>query len=285
MLVSLTIRNVVLIEQVHLDFRPGLIVITGETGAGKSILLDALSLCLGARADLNLVRKGAEYASVTATFELPPSHLAFTFLASHDFSLAPNERLMLRRHVFADGRSRAYINDVPVTAGLIKHLSLTLLELHGQFAHQSLFEASEQRRLMDHYGKLTPLCAATRQAWQHWQGLEDERRQLEEKVTAQLKDATYLSDWSAELEELAPQVGEESRLVEERSQLQHHVRLAQAAQQAIGAIESAEGAKSLLLQADRALRRQLAHANGLFDKVLEALERSFTELEQTPYKR
>src|SRR5690349_2479456 len=164
MLTGLSIRDVVLIEALELSFGPGLGVLTGETGAGKSILLDALGLALGARADSSLVRQGATQAAVTATFE-PPAGIA-GLLSDSGIEMEPGEPLIIRRTVRADGGSRAFVNDQPVSAALLRELGSALVEIHGQHDDRGLLNARGHRVLLDAFGKVdTAGVAAAHRLW------------------------------------------------------------------------------------------------------------------------
>ena len=162
MLSRLSIRDVVLIDQLDLEFSPGLTILTGETGAGKSILLDALSLALGARGDGGLVRHGQPQGQVTATFELAKGHAAHALLEGQDIEIG--DELILRRVQLADGRTRAYVNDRSVSAQALRGLASALVEIHGQHDERALTDPSTHRALVDAYGGLEPLAAATERA-------------------------------------------------------------------------------------------------------------------------
>ena len=164
MLVSLSIRDVVLIEKLDLGFGPGLSVFTGETGAGKSILLDSLSLALGARADSGLVRHGAPQLTVIAEFDPPPFHPARVLLAAQDMDVADGP-LLLRRVVTADGRSRAYVNDSPVSVGLLRKVGDELVEIHGQFESHGLLDPANHLSVLDAFAGSAEARRATRSAW------------------------------------------------------------------------------------------------------------------------
>ena len=167
MLVGLSIRNVVLIERLSLTFEGGLCALTGETGAGKSILLDALGLALGARGDSSLLRRGADGASVTAEFAVAADHPAVDLLDDHD--VEADERLVLRRTLGSDGRSRAQINDQPVSIGLLRRVGEALVEIHGQFDTQGLLDPQSHRPLLDQYGGFDDEVRRTADAWTAWQ--------------------------------------------------------------------------------------------------------------------
>ncbi|MEK7245460.1 MAG: AAA family ATPase, partial [Pseudomonadota bacterium] len=160
MLGTLTIHDVVLIERLDLEFAPGFTALTGETGAGKSILLDALGLALGLRAEARLVRAGSNQAAVAAEFRLPPDHAVFALTAEHGIEAAGGDgALILRRILGADGRSRAFVNDQPVGVGLLRRIGETLVEIHGQFESQRLLDAASHRGLLDAFAALGPDAA------------------------------------------------------------------------------------------------------------------------------
>ena len=162
MLTTLRIENVVLIETLEIDFRKGLCALTGETGAGKSILLDSLGLAIGARADSGLVRKGTDKAQVSATFEVSQKHPAFAVLEEAGITIEQGEDIILRRSLTSDGRSKAFINDQSVSAGLMRTVGDMLIEIHGQFDTQGLLNPSTHREMLDEYANipLTPLSAS-----------------------------------------------------------------------------------------------------------------------------
>ena len=163
MLARLSIRDIVLIDRLDLDFASGLSVLTGETGAGKSILLDAFALALGARGDAALVRQGVEQGQVTAMFELPPKHPARKLLSDSD--IAADEALILRRVQFADGRTRAFVNDQPVSVQALQALGAALVEIHGQHDARALVDAGTHRHLLDAYGRLEDDAAEVERLW------------------------------------------------------------------------------------------------------------------------
>src|SRR5450755_3562899 len=163
MLTRLSIRDIVLIDRLDIDFAVGLSVLTGETGAGKSILLDAFALALGARGDASLVRHGVEQGQVTACFDLARDHPAAAILAANDIS--PDDQLILRRVQLADGRTRAFVNDQPVSVQVLKSLGAALVEIHGQHDDRALVDAATHRRLLDAYGGLDALAGEVAGLW------------------------------------------------------------------------------------------------------------------------
>jgi len=163
MLARLSIRDIVLIDRLDIDFAPGLSVLTGETGAGKSILLDAFALALGARGDASLVRHGLEQGQVIAVFELPTAHPARALLASND--ITSDDELILRRIQLADGRTRAFVNDQPVSGQVLRALGAALVEIHGQHDERALIETATHRRLLDAFGGLDGGVADVERLW------------------------------------------------------------------------------------------------------------------------
>src|SRR6266852_7645069 len=210
MLARLSIRDIVLIDRLDIDFARGLSVLTGETGAGKSILLDAFALALGARGDVALVRNGAEQGQVTAAFELPAAHPARALLAAH--GIPAEDELILRRVQFADGRTRAFVNDQPVSVQAMKQLGSALVEIHGQHDVRALVDAGTHRHLLDAYGRLEDDAAAVEKLWAA-------RREAEQAVVshrAEIERAAREADWLrhavGELGKLKPAAGEETAL-------------------------------------------------------------------------
>src|SRR6476659_5046937 len=172
MLTRLSIRDIVLIDRLDIDFTSGLSVLTGETGAGKSILLDAFALALGARGDVALVRQGAEQGQITAAFELPSAHPARALLAQSD--IPADDELILRRTQFADGRTRAFVNDQPVSAQVLKALGAALVEIHGQHDERALVDVATHRRLLDAFGALEADAGAVERLWEVRRACEGE---------------------------------------------------------------------------------------------------------------
>src|SRR5260221_4981634 len=168
MLLGLTIRDVVLIDRLSLGFRPGLCVLTGETGAGKSILLDALGLALGRRADSSLVRPGAEHAVVTAEFAVEPEHPAASLLREAGISADLAGGIVLRRLVGADGKSRAFVNDEPASVGLLRELGDSLVEIQGQGEQRGLLDPATHRALLDDFAGHAADLAALAASWREW---------------------------------------------------------------------------------------------------------------------
>ncbi|MFM2302103.1 MAG: repair protein RecN [Pseudomonadota bacterium] len=275
MLTRLAIRNIVLIEALDLDFSDGLGVLTGETGAGKSILLDALGLILGARAESALVRAGEEQASVTASFEfdrLPPA--IRSVLADAEVDVEPGEPLLIKRRLRADGGSKAFVNDQPVSAALLRDLAPALVELHGQHDDRGLVNPRGHRALLDRYAR--GAVDAVDAAWQAWLSARDALDAARARVTQAGADRDLLLAHLAELNALEPTPGEEQHLAEARADMQKGEKLAEdlAALQALWA-----GSDSALASLRGAARRldRIAGEHALLAEALAALDRAVIE--------
>lgn len=280
MLSSLSIRDVVIIDRLDLEFPPGLCALTGETGAGKSILLDALGLALGSRADARLVRQGAAQATVTAAFRLPPAHPALTIIAAQGID-GIEDGLILRRTVSSDGRSRAFVNDQPASVSLLRRLGETLVEIHGQYDNQKLLDANTHRVILDAFGVLQTQVTACATAWNAWQVARDARLHAEEAIKAARRDEDFLRHAMAEIEKMHPEVGEEVLLAQRRAMLMHAEKLIQAmdeAGQELAGGSAGRGVAESLRLANRSLERIATKAEGRLDPVLAALERAQSEV-------
>jgi DNA repair protein RecN (Recombination protein N) len=276
MLTALSIRDVVLIARLDLSFEKGLCVLTGETGAGKSILLDSLGLALGARAESGLVRHGAESAVVTAMFEVGPDHPARMLLAEQGLD-DPGVELVLRRILGADGRSRAFINDQPASIGLLRQIGETLVEIQGQFEPRGLIDPATHRALLDGFGGLGGQVAETRETHQAWRKAAQAARAAAESAKEAAQDREFLEHALAELAQLDPQPGEEEKLAEQRTRLMHSERLVEALNAASAELAGENNVEDALRQAQRHLSRVADKAGGVLDGAAAALERATME--------
>lgn len=280
MLVQLAIRDLVLIEAASLDLEPGLTVLTGETGAGKSILLDGLGLALGERADAALVRTGAREASATARFDLPPGHPAEALLADHGLAFDEPGQLILRRSVRADGGSRAHVNDQPVSAGLLRQIGRLLVEVHGQHDERGLMNPRGHLALVDAYAGHAGLVAEVAEAHARWRASGEARAAAEAQAEADSRDRDWLAHAVAELQRLSPRAGEEAELAGLRAAMQKQARLAES----LGAIDTqlagSEGAPARLRAAARRLERLAeAEADPDLAEAVAAMDRALVELD------
>ncbi|EQB08726.1 DNA repair protein RecN [Sphingobium quisquiliarum P25] len=275
MLTTLSIRNVVLIEALDLEFGAGLGVLTGETGAGKSILLDSLGLALGARADSGLVRSGEAQASVSATFEPPaPDHRAARLLADNGIDIEPGEPLIIRRTLKADGGSRAFVNDQACSAALLRELGGALVEIHGQHDDRGLLNPRGHRSLLDSYGRCDTGAVASAHA--AWRAAADKLAESREAVEIAARDRDYLTHAVEELSRFAPEPGEEAALAEERATMQKGARLADDLSAVTDCLTGSDGGLAQLRQAARRLDRIVSEYEPLAD-VLAALDRAVIE--------
>ncbi|HEY8602968.1 DNA repair protein RecN [Tsuneonella suprasediminis] len=275
MLTRLSIRNVVLIDALDLDFRGGLGVLTGETGAGKSILLDALGLVLGNRAETALVRAGEQRASVTATFEFSqlPAPVA-TILQDAEIEREAGELLIIRRTVRADGGSKAFVNDQPVSVALLRELSSSLVELHGQHDDRGLVNPKGHRVLLDRFAEAD--SAGLAKAWASWRAAEEQLADARESVENARADQDLLLAHLAELTEIAPQAGEEARLAEARAAMQKGERLSGDLEELRHLWEGSDSPLASLRVAARRLDR-IAPEHPLLADALAALDRAVIE--------
>ncbi len=274
MLSALTIQNVVLIDRLHIEFKNGLCALTGETGAGKSILLDSLGLALGARAESGLVRKNTDQASVSATFEVPQTHIVYTLLQDADITVDSGEDILLKRILSKDGRSKAYINDQPVSAGLLRSVGETLLEIHGQFETQGLLNPASHREMLDEYANVD---GALGQAWDTFNIAQKKLDKLKNAALNSREHEHYLRASLEDLDALEPKSGEGEILVQTRERLMHREQV----------VEGLNIAFETLNGEDDPVRKSWATLERLADKLgqdgqgaIEALERASAEIQE-----
>lgn len=275
MLRTLHIRNIVLVDQLTIDFSGGFCALTGETGAGKSILLDSLGLALGGRSDSGLIRKGADQAQVIAEFDCPENHAVQDLLAQNDIAIDP--AIILRRVVSSDGRSRAFINDQPVSVGLLKQAGDLLIEIHGQFDTQGLLDPQTHRALLDEYAGIKP--SIIQKLWVEW---KEALQALEEAQAALAKakaDEEYLRHAVKELDDLAPEDGEEEKLLIVREGLKQRDQILQTLQEAWDAIGGEAGAEMAVGRASRTLSRLEGKVDPALNQSIDALDRAADELQ------
>ncbi len=276
MLLGLSIRDVVLIDKLDLSFRAGLCVLTGETGAGKSILLDALGLALGVRAESGLVRHGAEQATVSAEFALPRNHPARDLLSQAGID-AKGDSLVLRRVVDSGGRSRAFIDDQPVSIGLLRQAGETLVEIEAQFAQRGLLDPATHRQALDDYGVTASDLTGLAGAWNAWREKLKAHAESAERLARARTEEEFLRHALKELEALEPKPGEENTLAEERALLMNRERLTEALEGALAELAGERGVERALNAAARSLERLKDKAGGRLDSALGALERAAVE--------
>jgi DNA repair protein RecN (Recombination protein N) len=271
---QLTIRDVVLIDLLELDFGSGLGVLTGETGAGKSILLDALGLALGMRADSGLVRAGQSQASVGVAFEVQADHPALALLEENGLTQEPGEPIMIRRIVKADGGSRAFVNDQAVSAGLLRELGTALVEIHGQHDDRGLLNPRGHRALLDGFGRIDTGPAGA--AWAHVQAAEAQLAEARAAHETAERDREWLAHAVAELDKAAPQAGEEEALAGLRASMQAGARLGDDLATIMALIQGSDGGLAQFRQAARRLDR-IAPEHAALAEALAALDRAVIE--------
>lgn len=269
MLVQLSIRDIVLIERLDLAFETGLSVLTGETGAGKSILLDSLSLALGGRGDGSLVRHGEEKGQVTAVFDVDGGHAARTLLKGN--GVDDDGDLIFRRVQSADGRTRAYINDQPVSVQLMRQVGQLLVEIHGQHDDRALIDTDAHRMLLDAFAGLTDEAVDLGESYRRWRDAERAFKTHKAKVEAAAREADYLRASVEELETLSPLDGEEDALAERRSAMQKSERIAGDIAEASDFLNGNASPVPHIASLMRRLERKSHEAPGLLEETVQLL--------------
>ncbi|MCC0043373.1 MAG: DNA repair protein RecN [Brucellaceae bacterium] len=277
MLAHLSIRDIVLIERLDIDFESGLSVLTGETGAGKSILLDALSLALGARGDTALVRNGAAQGQVTAVFDIPANHPVRGMLREN--AIDDEGDVILRRVQSADGRTRVFINDQPSSVALMRETGRALVEIHGQHDERALVDTAMHRDLLDAFGGHLGEVAHVAGRWREWREAEQQLARHRAAVEAAAREQDFLRASVAELVDADPQPGEETELAERRADM---MRAEKSASDIAEAQETLSGASSPLPALSgllRRLQRKAADAPALLDPIVKSLDEALIALD------
>jgi DNA repair protein RecN (Recombination protein N) len=277
MLAQLLIRDIVLIDRLELGLASGLSVLTGETGAGKSILLDAFALALGGRGDGGLVRHGEPQGQVTAVFDPGPDHPSRVLARSHDIEVDGD--LILRRVQVADGRTRAFVNDQPVSVQVLKAIGATLVEIHGQHDDRALIEPDTHRTMLDVFGDLGGMSLAVADAWRAWRDARGELDRARARVEAARKEADFLRHAADELGALAPEAGEESALAERRHLMMQSEKVAKDLAEASEALSGQGSPIPELSSLMRRLERRAVQAPQLVEAPVKALEAALLALD------
>jgi DNA repair protein RecN (Recombination protein N) len=278
MLVHLSIRDIVLIDRLDIDFSRALSALTGETGAGKSIVLDAFSLALGARGDATLVREGAEQGQVTAAFDIPKDHPARRVLASNN--LDGEGELILRRAQLADGRTRAFINDQPVSVQILREVGRNLVEIHGQHDERALVDSATHRLLLDSFADHLDRVAEVGRLWDAWRGATASVAAERGRLAKVFAEADYVRHALEELTTLGPKSGEEKVLADRRALLMRAEKVAEDLKDAHETIAGAASPVPSLAALLRRLERRIADAADLVGAPVKALETALTALEE-----
>jgi DNA repair protein RecN (Recombination protein N) len=278
MLSRLSIRDIILIDRLDIDFGSGLAALTGETGAGKSILLDAFALALGARGEAALVRAGAEHGQVTAAFELAAEHPARRVLAENE--LDAEDELIVRRVQFADGRTRAFVNDQPVSVQVLRALGAALVEIHGQHDERAFVDAVTHRALLDAFGSLEGEAAEVARLWQERRACEAAVADYRVEVERVSREAEWLRHAVEELGSLAPQAGEETALAERRAAMMQAEKVAEDLRTTHEAVGGPQSPVPPLATALRRLERRTAQAPALIEPAVKAIDAALSALEE-----
>ena len=281
MLSRLSIRDIVLIERLDIDFTQGLSVLTGETGAGKSVLLDALSLALGARGGASLIRHGASHGQVTAVFDVPRNHPAHTLLA--DNAIDDIGDIILRRVQNADGRTRVFVNDQPSSVTLMRDVGRTLVEIHGQHDDRALVDGGVHREVLDSFGSHVGEVRETAEAWKLWRAAEQELSRHRACVDSDAREAEYLRAAVTELTELDLQPGEESELAELRAAMMRAEKIALEIQDAQEVLSGSSSPLPKLASLLRRLQRKAVEVPGLLDEVVNSLDEAMISLDAAQF--
>jgi DNA repair protein RecN (Recombination protein N) len=278
MLAQLSIRNIVLIESLDISFMSGLTVLTGETGAGKSILLDSLNLALGGRGDAGLVRSGQPQGQITAVFDIAHDHTARIVARAHD--LSDEGDLILRRIQFTDGRTRAFINDQPVSVQAMRNIGRALVEIHGQHDDRALVDPSAHRLLLDAYGGLTRNAEHVAQLWRSLRQAIKARDVHQAHIERVRAEADYLRHAHDELEKLAPEAGEEGRLAEQRQRMIQAENVTSDLREAHETLSGGHAIVPTLSSVMRRLDRRIAQAPHLIEPAVSAIDAALISLDE-----
>jgi len=278
MLSRLTIRNLVIVRELELEFSTGMSALTGETGAGKSIMIDALGLALGDKTDNGMIRSGCEKAEVNAEFDLADSTAALAWLEQHD--LADESQCLLRRVLVRDGRSRAYINGTPSPQALLRELGELIVDIHGQHAHQSLLRGNAQRELLDAYAGLQPQVAELGEHFQALQGARQQRDELQQAAADRANRLDYLAFQVAELEPLSESASNIEQLGQDQQRLAHAERLQNESSALLSALSEGEQDIASLLASLGNQLRELAALDNRLDEVRDLVESAGIQVDE-----
>lgn len=279
MLQSLSVRNVVLIDKLDLEFHSGLSVLTGETGAGKSILLDSLGLVLGNRAETSLIRCGEDKLSVTAVFDIPESHKELKdFLAENE--LECENELIIKRTLTSDGKGKIFINDQPSSVKLLKEIGKYLVEVHGQFDNQGLLNPANHLDVLDAYGNYPALLSETSAAYKEFKTLAKRRAQAEADIAQAKQDEENLRHWVKELENAHTYTGEEAELTAQRSELMNAEKIIESLSYAYNSLTQGNDVQSAIRHAQAAMDKASSQAPGKYDEIIASLDRALIEVSE-----
>ena len=279
MLESLSVRNVVLIDKLDLEFADGLTILSGETGAGKSILLDSLGLVLGQRADISLMRSGTDKLSVTAVFTKPSKDSPLTALAAEN-DLEIDDSLVIKRTLGTDGKSKIFINDQPVSLKLLKEFGAHLVEIHGQFDNQGLLNPATHLSILDGYGRYTAPTVKVADAYKHYTVAKQARVLAEKNLAKSREDEENLRHWVDELQKLKPVAGEENELTQRRNEIMNSEKLIESLNVAYGSLTQGADILSAVRHAQSAIDRANTLVNGKYQDIVDVLEQTLVNADE-----
>lgn len=276
MLRSLNISNVVLIEQLDIDFKAGFGVLTGETGAGKSILLDSLGLVLGKRAETSLIRKGCEKLSVTAVFDNINNTEFQKLLTDNDLDI--ESEIMIKRTLSTSGSGKIFFNDQPISAKLLKEIGKYLVEIHGQFDNQGLLNPANHLSILDNFGGYKSLLDNCQTAYASYKEATAKRISAENNIAKAKEDEDNLRHWINELEQLSPRIGEIEELQTRRQELMHAEKIIENLNYAYSALTQGKDVSSSLRAAQNGIDKANSYVDGKYDEIYSALDRALIEI-------
>lgn len=265
-----------MIDKLNLDFQTGLSVLTGETGAGKSILLDSLGLVLGKRAETSLIRQGEDKLAVAAVFDGQPDNLGLQNLLAEN-ELECGDEIIIKRVLSRDGKGKIFFNDQPISAKLLKEIGKYLVEIHGQFDNQGLLNPANHLDILDAYGNYPAQLAAVKNAYQNYKAAAKERIEAENNVSRAKEEEENLRHWVRELEQINPQKGEEAELSRRRHELMNAEKIIESLNYAYGALTQGSDIAAALRQAQSAVDKANRYVEGKYDEIYQTLDRALIE--------
>lgn len=280
MLQSLSIRNVVLIDKLDLDFKSGLSVLTGETGAGKSILLDSLGLVLGSRAETSLIRQGEDKLSVTAQFSLQKQTPALRALLD-EYEIEADDELLIKRSLTRDGKGKIFINDQPAGAKLLKEIGKYLVEVHGQFDNQGLLNPANHLDVLDAYGAYKPLVERTAAAFAAYKKARAARQEAEKNIARAKEDEENLRHWVDELEKMNPRPDEEDELGKKRQEMMNAEKIIDSLNYAYGALTERADVQGAIRSAQSAMDKANTLVDGRYQTIIDMLDQALIDISET----
>lgn len=280
MLQSLSIRNVVLIDKLDLDFKSGLSVLTGETGAGKSILLDSLGLVLGNRAETSLIRQGEDKLSVTAQFSLQKQTPALRALLD-EYEIEADDELLIKRSLTRDGKGKIFINDQPAGAKLLKEIGKYLVEVHGQFDNQGLLNPANHLDVLDAYGAYKPLVERTAAAFAAYKKARAARQEAEKNIARAKEDEENLRHWVDELEKMNPRPDEEDELGKKRQEMMNAEKIIDSLNYAYGALTERADVQGAIRSAQSAMDKANMLVDGRYQTIIDMLDQALIDISET----